>query len=310
MTDGACLTGALPATLDYARLKSRILPPVRHHYDARDTILYALSLGLASDPVDPRILPYVWEGAPGGLRALPMLATALAQPGFWARAPDTGIDWAQLLHLEERVRWHQALPASGDVVSRTRLTRITDRGPRIGAVLVVERTLEDAQGNALATLQQVLLARGNGGYSSGAAAQASDPPLPALRPAPLDRPPDITVAQAVRPDAALLYRLLGDSNPLHVDPAAARAAGFRQPILHGLASYGIAACAVLRCGAADGWANLRAFDLRFSAPVYPGETLITEIWRDPVRRGSFQLRGRVRERGAVVLSHGHAVLAA
>lgn len=297
-------------TIDYARLKRHTPPPVRHHYDARDSILYALSLGLVSNPVDARALPYVWEAAPGGLRALPTLATALAQPSFWARAPDTGIDWAQLLHLEERVRWHQPLASSGDVVSHTRLTHITDRGPRIGAVLVAERTLASVEGDAIATLQQVLLARGDGGYSEDGAAQPSDPPLAALRPVPLDRPPDFTLTQAVRPDAALLYRLLGDSNPLHVDPRAARAAGFRQPILHGLASYGMAACAMLRCGAGDGLSGLRAFDLRFSAPVYPGETLITEIWRDHRQPDAFQLRARVRERNTIVLSHGRAVLGA
>lgn len=297
-------------TIDYQRLKQRTWPPVRHHYEACDTILYALSLGLVQAADATALLPYVWESAPGGLQALPSMATTLAQPGFWARAPDTGLDWSRLLHLEERVRWHQTLPPAGDVVSRTRISHIMDKGERTGAVLVVERLLEDSQGTTLATLQQVLLARGNGGYSRVKGGQPSDSPLPPLSPTPLDRPPDIQISHSIRPDAALLYRLLGDSNPLHVSPRAARAAGFERPILHGLASYGVAAWAVMQCIANDcPGATLRAFDLRFSAPLYPGEILLTEVWRDPRRPGHLALRSRVPARAAVVLSHGHAQFA-
>jgi acyl dehydratase len=112
---------------------------------------------------------------------------------------------------------------------------------------------------------------------------------------------------ATRPESALLYRLLGDSNPLHADPAVARAAGFERPILHGLATYGVAAHALLRqCGHLYPGAHLRALDVRFTSPVYPGETLHTEIWR---QGSQLQFQTRVVGRDVVVLSHGWAEFA-
>lgn len=291
--------------MDYHHLKSRLFAPVHQQYAERDAMLYALSLGLGRDPLDAASLPFTYEGTEGGLRALPTLAVVLGYPGFWAREPDTGIDWVRLLHGEQRVRWHQPLPASGSVVGVSRITRLTDKGPDKGAVLVTERRLESQAGELLATLEQVTFLRGNGGYSQRAG-QASDEPLRALQPTPEGQAPDWCYEQAIRPEAALLYRLMGDYNPLHADPAAARKAGFERPILHGLASYGLVAWAVVRRCAGGDASRLKALDIRFAAPVYPGETLITEIWRVPSYPEKFQLRARVAERGVVALSHGYA----
>ncbi|HEY0201154.1 MAG TPA: MaoC/PaaZ C-terminal domain-containing protein [Burkholderiaceae bacterium] len=294
--------------IDYQHLKNRAFAPVAQHYTERDTMLYALSLGLGNDPIDAGALPFVYEGLPGGLRALPTQAVVLGYPGFWAREPDTGIDWVKLLHGEQRVRWHQALPASGDVVGHNRITHLTDKGEGKGAIMITERRLESAIGELLATVQQVTFLRGDGGYSQQGGGQPSDAPLPPLAPTPEDRAPDFTDTQTIRPEAALLYRLMGDTNPLHADPAVATKAGFERPILHGLASYGLVAHAVLRqCGGGDP-ARLKALDIRFAAPVYPGETLVTEIWRVPGQLGQFQLRARVAERDKVVMSHGFAEL--
>ena len=295
--------------IDYQHLKNRAFAPVHQHYTERDTMLYALSLGLGNDPLDAGALPFVYEGLEGGLRALPTQAVVLGYPGFWAREPDTGIDWVKLMHGEQRVRWHQPLPASGAVVGKNRITHLIDKGEGKGAILIMERQLETAAGELLATLQQVTFLRGDGGYSQLRGGQPSDAPLPALQPTPDDRAPDFTDTQATRPEAALLYRLMGDTNPLHADPAVAAKAGFARPILHGLASYGLVAHAALRQCAGGDPARLKALDIRFAAPVYPGETLITEIWRVPGQPGQLQLRARVAERGIVVLSHGFAELA-
>lgn len=294
--------------IDYQHLKSRAFAPVHQHYTERDTMLYTLSLGLGNDPLDAAALPFVYEGMPGGLRALPSQAVVLGYPGFWAREPDTGIDWVKLLHGEQRVRWHQALPASGDVVGHNRITHLTDKGEGKGAIMVTERRLESAVGALLATVQQVTFLRGDGGYSQHGGGQPSDLPLPPLAPTPEERAPDFTDTQPIRPEAALLYRLMGDTNPLHADPAVASKAGFERPILHGLASYGLVAHAVLRqCGDLNP-TRLKALDIRFAAPVYPGETLVTEIWRVPGQPGQWQLRARVAERNKVVMSHGFAEL--
>ena len=294
--------------IDYHHLKARDFGVIRQSYTERDTMLYALSLGLGNDPLNAAALPFVYEGLAGGLRALPTLAVVLGYPGFWAREPDTGIDWVKLLHGEQRVRWHRPLPASGDVVGHNRITHLTDKGDGKGAIMVTERRLESAAGELLATVQQVSFLRGDGGYSQPGGGQPSDAPLPALPPTPEDRAPDFTDMQAIRPEAALLYRLMGDTNPLHAEPAVAAKAGFDRPILHGLASYGLVAWAVLRQCAGGDATRLKALDIRFAAPVYPGETLLTEIWRVPGQPQQFQLRARVAERDKVVLSHGFAAL--
>ena len=191
---------------------------------------------------------------------------------------------------------------------KCRITRLIDKGADKGAILVTERRLESAAGALLATLKQVTFLRGDGGYSQRTG-QASDAPLPALAATPHERAPDGIDQQAIRPEAALLYRLMGDYNPLHADPAVARQAGFERPILHGLASYGLVAWALVRQCAGGDASRLKALDIRFAAPVYPGETLVTEIWRVPRQDGRYQLRARVAERDKIVLSHGHAELA-
>ncbi|QNP48870.1 MaoC/PaaZ C-terminal domain-containing protein [Diaphorobacter aerolatus] len=296
--------------INYQHLKARRFEPVHQHYSERDTMLYALSLGMGNDPMDETALPFVFEGAPGGLRALPSLAVVLGYPGFWAREADTGIDWVKLLHGEQRMRIHQPLPAQAEVVGHSRITHITDKGDGKGAILVTERRVETTQGALLATVQSVSFLRGDGGYSQHSGGQQpSDAGLPALQATPEDRAPDFSDTQATRPESALLYRLLGDYNPLHADPAVARKAGFERPILHGLASYGLVTRAVLRQCADNNPARLSALDIRFTSPVYPGETLVTDIWRVPGAPGRLQLRARVAERDKVVLSHGMAELA-
>lgn len=296
-------------TIDYHHLKNRPFAPLRQQLSERDVMLYALSLGLGNDPLDAAALPFVYEGAPGGLRALPTQAVVLGYPGFWASQPDTGIDWVKLLHGEQRVRWHRPLPVGATVVGRNRITHITDKGAGKGALMVTERQLETEDGTLLATLQQISFMRGDGGYSQAHGGQPSDEPLPALAATPQERAPDFSDSQAIRPEAALLYRLMGDANPLHADPAVATQAGFERPILHGLASYGLVGHALLRQCAGGDPARLKALDIRFAAPVYPGETLVTEIWRVPGQNGHLQLRARVAERDKVVLSHGWAELA-
>jgi acyl dehydratase len=294
-------------TINYQQLKARVFPEVRQTYSERDSMLYALSLGLGSDPLDPRALPYVYEGAAGGLRVLPTLAAVLGYPGFWAREADSGIDWLRLVHGEQRLIMHRPLPAAMTLVGKNRITDLIDKGAGKGAIVVVERRLEDTSGLLYATLRQVIFCRGDGGFSALHGGQPSDPALTPLAATPEDRAPDLSDDQAIRPEAALLYRLLADDNPLHADPAVARAAGFERPILHGLATYGLAARALIRQCAGDDPTRLRTLDVRFAAPVFPGETLRTEIWRD---ESGLKFRARVLERDLIVLSHGSATLAA
>ncbi|MDY0067258.1 MAG: MaoC/PaaZ C-terminal domain-containing protein [Steroidobacteraceae bacterium] len=291
-------------TLDYQRLKSWPFGTIEQTYTEKDTILYALGVGLGMDPLDERQLRFVYEE---NLQALPTQAVVLGSPGFWARRPDSTIDWVRLVLGQHSLRIHKPLPPRGAVVAHNAVTRIVDKGPGRGALVVTERRLlEKSSGEPLATLEQLSFCRGDGGYSAPSAAhpagQPSDPPPrdPAVLP---DTAPELVCDLATRPETALIYRLSADLNPLHADPRVASAAGFPRPILHGLATYGVACHAILRCCCDYRTERLRAFSARFSSPVFPGETIRTEIWR---RGGQALFRARVVERDVVVLSGGCA----
>ena len=285
-------------TIDVARLKAWPFADVETTYTARDTMLYGLCVGAGRDPVDPVGLRFAYEPV---LRALPTMAVVLGYPGSWMNDPASGIDYGKVVHGENALAIHRPLPPAGTVVGRTRVTRIVDKGAGKGAVVTAERIITDkASGTRLATIEHVTFCRADGGFSASGA--PADPPVPALPRVP-QRPPDASDDLPTRGDLALLYRLLADRNPLHADPAVARAAGFARPILHGLASYGIAGLAIVR-HACDGDADrLRTLRVRFTAPVYPGETLRTEIWHEP---GRVAFRMRAIERDAIVLDNGDA----
>ena len=224
------------------------------------------------------------------------MANVLAYPGFWMRDLDTGIDWVKVVHGEQAFRLHRPLPPSGDVVGQTRIVDIVDKGPGKGALVYAERDIRDvASGETLATLLQTVFCRGDGGFGG----QATSPRVPHALP---DRRPDITVDMPTSPQAALVYRLSGDLNPLHADPALARKAGYDRPILHGLATYGVAGHALLAALCDYEPERMQAMECRFSAPVFPGETITLDIWREAPGQAAF--RARVAAREAVVLANG------
>ncbi|RYX89417.1 MAG: 3-alpha,7-alpha,12-alpha-trihydroxy-5-beta-cholest-24-enoyl-CoA hydratase [Comamonadaceae bacterium] len=285
-------------TIDYHRLKNWNFPDVRQRYTEKDSILYALGLGFGMNPTDEAELRFVYEK---NLLAMPTMAVVLGYPGFWMEDPATGIDWTRLLHGEQRLRMHRSLPSTGEIIGRTRVKSVTDKGAGKGAIVVAERTVTDAASGALlATLEVVTFCRGDGGYSGNG--QPSDT-LDGAPPTVPDSPPQAVCDLPTRPEMALVYRLSADPNPLHADPAVARAAGFERPILHGMATYGVAARAILKTWCADQPERLKMVNLRFTAPVYPGETLRTEMWQTD---GLVRFRARVLERDLVVLNNGVA----
>lgn len=283
--------------VDGKRLLSYAVPEIVQDLTVRDTILYALSVGLGADPMDADQLRFVYEEK---LQALPTMAVVLGYPGFWLKAPEVGVDWVRLVHGEQGIRIHKPVPVAGRLVGRTKLTGLVDKGEGKGALLYSEREIIDASGELVATLTQSTFLRGDGGC--GGSTGPAKPPHPEP-----SRGPDLSLDLPTSPSQALLYRLNGDDNPLHADPAVARAAGFQRPILHGLATFAVVGHALLKglCGYRP--ERLKAMDGRFSAPVYPGETLRTEIWRES--GGVVAFRVRVVERDVVVLSNGRAEIA-
>jgi acyl dehydratase len=278
--------------INHDALMRHHLPDVRQQVTPRDMILYALSVGFGQDPMDPRQLDFVDHHR--ALRAVPTAAVVLGHPGFWVADPAIGIDAVQVVHGEQGIVLHQPLPVSGAVVGRTRVTGLVDKGPGRGALLYSEKLLLDDAGTLLATLTSTTVLRGDGGFGGPSGPVRQPNPMP-------DGPPDWTMDLPTRPEQALLYRLNGDDNPLHADPAVAARAGYPRPILHGLCTLGVVGHALLaKLGGYDP-ARFREMHLRFTAPVFPGETIRTEGWHD----GAF--RARVIERDVVVVSNGRAV---
>ena len=285
--------------LDYRKTRAFDSGPVRQAYAARDTMLYALGLGFGSDPLDPAQLRFVYEKE---LQAMSTMAAVLASPGFWMRdRKDIGIDAMKIVHGEQAVTLHALLPVQGAVIGLTQVTRIVDKGEGKGAVLHAEKRLEDERsGQLLATVESVYFCRGDGGFAQGNG--ESDPPAEAA-PATPERAPDGTFDMVTRPEQALVYRLSGDINPLHVDPAVAAKLGFSRPILHGLATWGMAGRGiVMACGGGDA-AVLKGLRARLSAPVLPGDTLRLEYWREGE---GVAFRMRALERDVIVLTNGQA----
>jgi acyl dehydratase len=286
--------------VDYAKTRAWRSGDVRHAYTAQDTILYALGVGAASDPLDERQLRLVYEK---NLAPLPTMATVLASPGAWMRDnAELGINFAKMVHGEQSVQMHTVLPASGTLVGRSRVARLVDKGEGKGAVMHIEKELWDEAANQLvAVSEQVLFLRGDGGFSQSS---SGDEPAPAPTPVP-DRAPDRVITLPTRPDQAVLYRLSGDLNPLHVDPAFAGKAGFQRPILHGLATYGFAGRGLVEAYCDSEPSRLKTIRARMSAPVFPGDTIRLECWSLDDR---IAFQARVVEREALVLSHGWATI--
>ena len=283
--------------IDPDKLSNWKIPEVEQTYTERDTMLYALGLGCGADPLDETDLRYVYED---GLIALPTMATVLGSPGFWARNPETGIDWKKVVHGEQSVTLHRELPVKATIIGKTRITGLVDKGKDKGALLISEREVVDkATGSLIATLASTSFLRGDGGFGGASGPTAEPHVLPT-------RDPDETLDIRTLPQAALIYRLSGDYNPLHADPKAGKAAGFRAPILHGLCSFGVAGRAIVQRCCAGNAQRLTHMQVRFSSPIYPGETIRTEMWHDG---GTVSFRSRCVERDVVILNNGLARIA-
>lgn len=280
--------------INYDQLMALEVPEVVQRYSARDAILYALGLGFGDDPTDPDQLRFLDERA---LSVMPTLPLVLGLKGSWIRDNPTGLDYRKIVHGEQIVRLHAPVPPAGEARATLRIREVIDKGEGRGALVYAERAVHVDE-VLVATLTQVIFARGDGGFGGPPREQ----PAPHVVP---DRAPDYSVSLATLPQQALIYRLSGDCNPLHLDPELARSAGFERPILHGLATFGIATRAVLSGMAGNDPARISEISGRFTKPVYPGETLETQLWRDG---GIVSFRTLVADRDMVVLDNGRARL--
>ena len=289
--------------IDYDDMMQSGATDLTARYDEKDVMLYALGVGFGRDPLDANELPFVYENA--GLKVPPTFASVIGRgeaPPERQRMPQKSqINFMMVVDGERRITIHKPLPPAADILADERYLDILDKGEGKGAVLIQERVARDAKsGDRLFTIVSSIFARGDGGF--GGKPQGG-PPLHDIP----ERAPDLVKDCDTRADQALLYALSGDRNPLHRDPRLAQAVGFPRPILHGLCSYGTACRAILSTVAAYAPERIRQFDVRFSKPVFPGETLAVEIWADG---NTISFRATVKERpGTVVLNNGLCLLA-
>jgi acyl dehydratase len=268
--------------MNLQKIRDYRFPTQRLAFTNKDTCLYALGVGVGSDP----------------LEALPTMAAVLATPGAWITRPEFEVNYSKLLHGEQSLTVHKSLPASGEVEANYRVPAVVDKGEGKGALVYFEKNLSDAaSGEALCTVSSTLFCRADGGCGS-----FGTPPAASPAGAPGSKP-EFTDELKTALGAALLYRLNGDYNPLHIDPATATKAGFDRPILHGLCTYGIAGYLLVRTVCGHDTKRLRSFNARFSSPVYPGETIKLEAWRGPE---GVHFQALVPERNQVVLNQGFA----
>ncbi len=278
----------------YEKLLALKIPEVEHTFAAKDCILYALGLGLGQDPMNEDELAFVYEK---NLKALPTFALVQGYSAYWLRNPESGVNWTKVVHGEQGLILHKPVLTQGTVIGRTRIVEVIDKGEGKGALVFSERQVTDkASGELLATLKQTTFCRADGGFGG----PPREAPVPHKIP---ERAADLTCDLPTRPEMALIYRLSGDVNPLHAEPEFAKAAGFPRPILHGLATFGVAGHAILKSICGYDPARLTGIAGRFSAPVYPGETIRTEMWRDGY---VVSFRARVVERDVVAINNGRA----
>ena len=278
----------MPVT--YQQLMDLQRPNQEVRYTHKDSFLYALSVGVASEGIEESTLPFVYEHRP--MRTIPSMATVLMR----APVPESGIDFRGLLHGEQRLTLHRAIPAEGTLIVDAGVSEVIDKGAEKGSVVLFESRGRMPDGEPVFTTTTVLLARRDGGIGGPGGT------LPAPHPIP-ERVPDLTVRVPTRPDASLLYRLNDDANPLHADPEVAKKAGFPAPILHGLCTYGTVCAALVKTVCEGDAARMATFDARFASPVFPGEELQVDIWHDP---SVVSFRCSVPARHQVVLDHGRS----
>lgn len=271
-------------------------PEIEYTATPRDAMLYALGIGIGDRPEEAGDLQFVYEK---GLKMFPSQVNVICHPGGWIMNPELEVNWVKLLHGEQAFEILKLLEPGKTYVGRYRITGVLDKGEGKGSLLFMRKELREKGDDTLvSTVDSTYFLRGDGG-SGGTLDQA---PAPHALP---ERTPDSSVAISILARAALIYRLSGDYNPIHADPTLARKAGFERPILHGLCSLGVVTRAILQECCGNQPERLRSLQLRFSSPVYPGETLLTDIWHDGQ---TVSFRARVAERDVLVLNNGRAVI--
>jgi len=274
--------------------------PVTITYTEHDVILYALGVGEGKNFTDQKCLRFTYENHPN-FSPLPTMAVVICSGllGQVVSIPGLNINPMMLLHGEQYLEIRGPIPPAATLTSNAHVSSIYDKGR--GALVNVDvTTFDQATGKEICWNQFSFFCRGIGGFGGDRGPAENAVPIP-------NRPPDAVHEEKTHPEQALLYRLTGDVNPLHADPEMAALGNFDRPILHGLCTFGFAGRAVLHHFCESEPSRFKAIRVRFSRHVFPGETIITEMWRVNPTRVVFQCR--VKEREGIVLSNAYVELA-
>ncbi|KAL2911980.1 hypothetical protein HK105_208527 [Polyrhizophydium stewartii] len=296
---GAAAGGAKKGGVNVEGAKAAAFKSGSFEYTERDVILY--NLGVGAKRTD---LHLVYESADKFIAlptfgVIPAFDYQIRNVGFGDFLPD--FNPMMLLHGEQYLKIHKPLATSGKLTSTGRIIDILDKGK--GASVIVGVTTKDASGDIVTENEFTMFIRGSGGFGGkkdsdrGEATAANEPPK---------RAPDHVVREKTQEDQAALYRLSGDYNPLHIDPQMSAMGGFKVPILHGLATFGIAGKHVLATFCNNDPAKFKAIKVRFAKHVFPGETLETHMWKEG-NKVIFVVK--VVERNEVVISNAAVELA-
>jgi acyl dehydratase len=259
------------------------LPATTFDYTERDVMLYALGIGA-------RELPFIFERE---LKVIPTFAVIPAFPALMGLSGGVEINPVMILHGEQSFRISKTIPTSGSLTTAGVVSGVYDKGK--GALVTIESTTKDGSGETVFTNTSGVFIRGAGGFGGERGPEAGN--------AAPDRAPDKVVEDKTLDIQAAIYRLSGDRNPLHIDPAFAAMAGYDRPILHGLCSFGFAGRAVLSAFCDNDPARFTGFGVRFSGVVYPGDTITTEMWDEG--DGKVIVQAKTQD-GRVVISNAAA----
>uniref|UniRef100_A0A2K5HD21 Hydroxysteroid 17-beta dehydrogenase 4 n=1 Tax=Colobus angolensis palliatus TaxID=336983 RepID=A0A2K5HD21_COLAP len=287
------------ATSGFAGAIGQKLPPFSYAYTELEAIMYALGVGASIK--DPKDLKFVYEGS-SDFSCLPTFGVIVGQKslmgGGLAEIPGLSINFAKVLHGEQYLELYKPLPRAGKLKCEAIVADVLDKG---SGVVIIMDVYSYSEKELICHNQFSLFLVGSGGFGGK---RTSDKVKVAV--AIPNRPPDAVLTDTTSLNQAALYRLSGDWNPLHIDPNFASLAGFDKPILHGLCTFGFSARRILQQFADNDVSRFKAIKARFAKPVYPGQTLQTEMWKEGNR---IHFQTKVQETGDIVISNAYVDLA-